>query len=109
WACASWHLHRWCAPTVACTGGRAQKHLLSLPEGDFPRVCPARSLSRTPPADRDGVAPPPCGAFLPARPVEGRRRISFEAPAGDVAFVVGHVKEEIAVRVGPLNLGDDTR
>ena len=43
---------------------------------------------------------------LPAGAVEHARRVAFELPVDDVAFVVFHVEIEMAVRVGPLDVGD---
>src|SRR5579863_10777019 len=70
-------------------------------------MSPIGSISGTPAENRDGVARLHGDVALPAGAVKHHRRIAFELPVGDVALVVLHVQEEVAVGIGPLDFGED--
>ena len=47
--------------------------------------------------------------LLPAVPVEHTRPISLKFPVSHFSVLISHVHENEAVRVGPLDLRDDSR
>src|SRR5438094_711788 len=70
---------------------------------------PVAAISSAPSEYSDLVTRLETRVFLPADPVQHGGIVAFEFPVHHVALIVGDIEKEVAVRVGPFNLGNDAR
>src|SRR2546429_587240 len=79
-AAAPWPLRRGRAASVTRARRRSEKELAAVGERHLARVPPVAAVAGAPAGDCDGIADFHRDVLLPAGPVEGVRRISFELP-----------------------------